>query len=51
MELVEAGRETEICKLDMTTPIEKNVVWLDISVITTMSVSLFQSIASGKAYL
>lgn len=51
MELVEAGRETEICKLDMTTPIKKDVVWLDISVFTTMSVSLFQSIASGEAYL
>ena len=49
VELVEAGRETEICKLDMTAPVEKDVVWLDISVVTALSAPLFPNNACVHA--
>jgi hypothetical protein len=32
MELVEAGRETEIGELYVPSPIKQNIVWLDITV-------------------
>ena len=30
MFLVEASRETEVCELDMSTTIEKYVIWFDV---------------------